>query len=80
MRNISIVAEFPACVIADLVFICWHCNYSIVTVSVLFITLKIGRVALDGESAFSVLFLINFTFLNQLAIDFIYILLEFLAT
>lgn len=39
MRD-SFVAEFPACVITDLVYF-WHRNCGIVTVSVLFITFKI---------------------------------------
>lgn len=44
MRDISFVAEFPACVIPDLVLFFWHCNCGIVTISVLFITFKIWRV------------------------------------
>lgn len=40
MRD-SCVAEFPACVIIDLVLFFWHRDCGIVTVSVLFITFKI---------------------------------------
>lgn len=76
MRDISFVAEFPACVITDLVLF-----FGIATVAqlqFLFCSshLKFEEYALDGQSAFSVLFLINLIFFNQLAIDFIYILLN----
>ena len=76
MRDVSVVAEFPACVRADLVlfsgitaveeaqflFCSSHCDWK--------------RTRLMGRAPSVYCFLVTFIFLNQLAIDFIHILLN----